>query len=120
MVESSAKVKPWRQDVKAATLDAYRRYDTAPMVGPVAVTVTFFLRRPAYHYGTGRNANLLRLNAPDHVSKKPDIDKLLRSTLDGLTEAGVWRDDSQVAQVTAAKLYSSKPGAHIAVETLEL
>ena len=48
---------------------------------------------------------------------KPDIDKLLRSTLDALGEAGLWADDSQVVHVQSSKDYADDrpPGALIKV-----
>lgn len=106
MVESSKAVKPWREAVKWAAGEAVAdsnglRYPT----GPVNVTVDFTFRRPRNHYRTGRFADLLRDDAPELVDTKPDIDKLLRSTFDALTDAGVWRDDSQVAVVIATKSY---------------
>ena len=115
LIESSARVKPWRQDVRAAALEADAHFD-----GPVSLTVGFLLRRPASHFRTGRNAHLLRDSAPPYPGKKPDIDKLLRSTLDGLGESGIWRDDAQVVEVVARKLYADHEpvGAHITIEPL--
>lgn len=116
MIESSKKVAPWRLDVKNAALSARNAADHLTYTGPVEIQATFLLARPKNHYRTGRNAHLLRDNAATFVATKPDIDKLLRSTLDGLGEAGVWRDDSQVAQVWATKTYATTaelPGAFI-------
>lgn len=66
------------------------------LTGPVALEVTFTLPRPKAHYRTGRNSHLLRDNAPHRPDRLPDLDKLLRSTMDALTAAGVWADDAQV------------------------
>ena len=128
MVESSKAVKPWREAVKYAALEALRDSPqrvmrgaveaAEPLLGPVAVTVTFRLSRPKHHYRTGANAHLLRDGAPTWPATKPDLDKLLRSTLDGLGEAGCWRDDAQVAEVSVAKVYG-QPGAEIRVEALD-
>lgn len=119
MVESSAKVKPWRQDVKYAALEDLPAAGY-PIIGPVRVQVTFYLPRPKGHYRTGRNAGLLRDSAPLFPHTKPDVDKLLRSTLDGMGEAGVWRDDSQVVGVGMWKRYADAvpPGAEITVEAM--
>ena len=118
MVESSAKVKPWRQDVKHAALDALPEGYEAP-AGPVAVRVHFTLPRPRSHYGTGRNAATVKPGAPEYHSGRPDVDKLLRSTLDALTAAGVLRDDNQVAALEGFKWYGQHPGAHITVNAME-
>ncbi|MGH9088810.1 MAG: RusA family crossover junction endodeoxyribonuclease [Acidimicrobiales bacterium] len=120
MVESSAKVKPWRQDVKAAALDAIAEAGWEPATGPVSLNITFRLSRPRSHYGTGRNAGHIKSSAPVWVDKRPDLSKLVRSTEDALTEAGVWRDDARVARLVVRKVYAEvEPvGAQIVVETL--
>lgn len=101
MVESSKKVKPWREAVKYAALEA----GVEQFTGPVSVRVTFWMARPKSHYRTGKKAHLLRHDAPEWAAGRPDLDKLLRSTFDALGEAGVWRDDSQVVLVSACKRY---------------
>ncbi|MGH3448851.1 MAG: RusA family crossover junction endodeoxyribonuclease [Nocardioidaceae bacterium] len=109
--ESSGAVKPWRQAVKWAALEATDHAGAleGALEGPLHVTVTFTVARPKGHWRTGRNAGRLRDAAPMRPAVKPDLDKLVRSTLDGLGEAGVWTDDAQVVELTALKLYPS-PG----------
>lgn len=121
MVESSKKVAPWRQDVRAAAIEAMGEH-WDPIEGPVLLAVLFYLPRPQGHYGTGRNARVLKASAPSFPAVKPDVDKLLRSTLDALGEAGCWRDDSRVVDVHAVKLYADGvlPGARITVSTPEV
>lgn len=113
MVESSKKVKPWRMAVKYAAMDAcianLLDWSNFPAHTPVHVNVIFCFARPRFHYRTGRNAHLLRDGAPKYPSGRPDLDKLLRSTLDALGEAGVFADDAQVCHVEASKAYV---GAH--------
>lgn len=113
MVESSKAVKPWRQDVVAAARQAVDSTGLEPYVHAVKVTVIFYFPRPKSHFGSGRNAGVLKDSAPHYVATKPDVDKLLRSTFDALTTAGVWRDDNLAADVLATKVYSDHPGAHI-------
>jgi len=135
MVESSKKVKPWREDVRAAALQAINGIDLATPDGeqqareqlhrirgdwkhPITVRATFFLPRPKSHYRTGRHSQLLREAAPARPATTPDLDKLIRSTLDALGSAGVYRDDSQIVSVTAAKVYADfvrPPGAIIRI-----
>ncbi|GAB2714792.1 RusA family crossover junction endodeoxyribonuclease [Streptomyces bullii] len=123
MYESSAKVKPWREAVKHAALDALA-HDEAwqPLCEAVLLEVVFTLRRPKGHYGTGRNAGVVKASAPQLPTGKPDTDKLLRSTQDALKDAGVLLDDSVVTDTSAAKRYVltgadalSHPGAVIRV-----
>jgi crossover junction endodeoxyribonuclease RusA len=122
-VESSAKVKPWRMAVKYAALNeialGVTPYET--MRGPVVLGVTFRLPRPKGHYGTGRNAGLLKPSAPWFPAGRPDLDKLLRSTFDALGEAGVWGDDAQVVKVYGSKEYATDyapTGATIRVKSV--
>ena len=112
--ESSKKVKPWRQDVKAAALAA--RNGAPPIDGPVCMRVVFTLPKP-------KSAPKTKRTYPD---RKPDIDKLLRSTLDALTEAGVFTDDARVVGVVMNKSFPNEgalsldvPGAVIYVERWE-
>ncbi|WP_447643190.1 RusA family crossover junction endodeoxyribonuclease [Nocardioides zeae] len=122
VVDDSKKTKPWRQDVTAAAYAAIQdRPDalTALSTGPLHVTIVFFLARPKAHYGTGRNAAVLKATAPTYVDKKPDVDKLVRSTLDALTDAGVYRDDNQVARLWVEKQYADHAtGAQIMIRPL--
>lgn len=114
MVESSKRVRPWREDVKQAALTALEQNpDWDPAARFVTGHIVFTLPRPRSHFRTGRNAALLRTDAPYLVGVKPDLDKLLRSTLDALDAAGVFADDSRVAQVFTAKTYphTMQPGA---------
>lgn len=109
MVESSKKVGPWRDSVStAAAVAMYQAGQSSPIDEPVEVRITFRLRRP--------------LSTPRRVIwpfRKPDIDKLLRSSLDALTAAGVISDDARVVSVVMRKEYATQStGAHIVVEAL--
>ena len=124
LVESSSRVKTWREDVKQAALDAID--SSAPngayLSGPIRLDVDFFVPRPKSHFRTGANAHLLRDKAPNRPVGKPDLDKLLRSTCDALTAAGVWSDDSCVVAIAAAKFYAARDhsiGARITITPYE-
>ena len=109
MIESSQQVAGYRDAVAAAALAAR---DGAPTLeGPLTLTVTFTLPRPDGHYGTGRNAGRLLPSAPTHPSIHPDLDKLLRATLDALDEdTKTIRNDSRIVEITTRKVY---PGGHL-------
>jgi crossover junction endodeoxyribonuclease RusA len=99
-------LKPWRDNVRSAAIEA-RAFREA-ILGPVEVDIVFTFDRPATHYGTGRNAGVLKATAPAYPAnvKSGDIDKLQRSCFDSLTDAQVWKDDCQVVRVEADKLYA--------------
>lgn len=119
MIESSKALKPWRQDVVGAALLAIGDPDVfEPFAGPVHLWVSFRFIRPKHHFRTGAHKHQLRPNAPRLVVRTPDLDKLLRSTCDALTIAGAWRDDAQVAMVTADKVYHDHPGAAIEIRSV--
>ena len=119
LVESSSAVKPWR----AAVVRDWTAAGHPPAPGAVSVSIVFRLPRPKAHYGTGRNAGKLRAAVRWlwHV-KKPDLDKLVRSTLDGLTTAGAYLDDSAVVILSVCKDYvrdGEEPGADVFVSHLQ-
>jgi len=121
--ESSKAVAPWRVDVRAATQN---QYTGAVIDAPVSVCVTFLFSRPKGHYGTGRNADRLKPSAPRHLTsvRHGDLDKLLRSTFDGLSQSaggGLIVDDSLIVEVMANKRYvedGELPGAYLTVTKL--
>lgn len=87
LVESSKKVKPWRMDVKAAA-EIVRKSIPATLDGPLWVSMVFTLPKPA-------SAPKKRRSWPD---KKPDLSKLVRSTEDAISDAGLWADDARVVE----------------------
>lgn len=96
MVESSAKVKPWRQDVAAAAAESVVEDGWVPFDGAVTVEIIFLLRRPS--------------SAPKRVRypfRKPDLDKLIRSTLDALVTAGALVDDARVTDLNIKKRFAA-------------
>jgi len=113
MVEASAKVKPWRFAVSQAALDTGE-----PMTDrPVMVQITFMFNRPKSHYNS---KGQLKPTAPLYKQTKPDLDKLCRSTLDGLTNV-LLKDDSQVVNLICCKIYAEEgelPGALITINSL--
>ncbi|KQQ22566.1 hypothetical protein ASF48_05115 [Rathayibacter sp. Leaf299] len=104
-VDDNAKtLKPWRRTVKAAGVAAMD--GAPPLDGPLQVSIKFRFERPK----TVRRA---------HPTVIPDLDKLVRSVFDALTDAEVWADDSRVVDVHATKAYAPTPGALIRVGIYE-
>lgn len=120
MIESSKQgVDAWRRDVVEAAVRVLENASLArfgapagywpqeyPLNEPLAVSMVFTTVRPKNHYRTGRNAHLLHERAPARPSGKPDLSKLLRSTEDALTTAGLIKDDALIVEYDrAAKVY---------------
>ncbi|MDV7391094.1 RusA family crossover junction endodeoxyribonuclease, partial [Arthrospira platensis SPKY1] len=77
-----------------------------PLDCPVRVDVWFIFDRPKSHFGTGRNADVLKPSAPKRMTTPPDVDKLARTVLDALTVAGVLADDKLVCELRSLKRYA--------------
>lgn len=95
--ESSSKVRPWRQDVVAAAVEAILETPGfRPIDAPVFLTVEFYVPRPKGHPKSRRTV-------PTTI---PDLDKLLRSTDDALKTAGVISDDSVIIDIWTRDRYT--------------
>ena len=109
--------KPWR-DAVANTIG--EMVDT-PFEGPLELTMPFSFPRPKSHYGTGKNSDLIKGSAPKHHAQKPDLDNVIKSTMDAMNGV-LYLDDKQVIQVTALKGWadrSEQPGLQLdAIESL--
>lgn len=103
LIESARGLKDWR---RAITDAAWSHAGLEPWTGPVSVGLTFYVARPKGHHVAGDPSRPVKANAPDVPTTKPDLDKLVRAVLDAMTDAGVWRDDSQVVWLQARKAYA--------------
>lgn len=106
MQDNRERQKPW-----ASLISLYAQRKIAQLLeGPVAINLIFHMPRPKAHFGKGG----LKAGAPSFHSVKPDLDKLERAVLDALTSI-IWRDDSQVAMLSGAKIYSDQPGVKVTI-----
>lgn len=111
---------------KAIAWEARKAWRHDPIEGPVSVRCLFFLPRPKSHFGTGKNASVLKSSAPRFPVQKPDGDKLERASWDALSRT-IFSDDAQVVDWSGAKRWaehddsagwgSGVPGVQITVET---
>ena len=97
MLEGGSKVgrekqKAWRHSVSATARDIAADLDE-PMDGPLDLSIKFRFPMPKSRPARARERGLW----PHMV--KPDIDKVLRCTLDGLTDGGLIRDDARIFRV---------------------
>lgn len=116
MVESSKAVGPWREAVRAET--QHTMDGRASLTGPLQVIIDFHLPRPKSHMAARGG---LRPSAPPWPAGKPDLDKLARAALDGLTSGGAWLDDAQVVTLIARKSYADDqhpPGMRARIEEM--
>ena len=105
VVDDAKRSKPWQALVSAAAADALGGGEQ--LAGPLVLEVDFYVTRPAGHYGSGRNAEVLRAAAPRYPTTRPDVTKLLRGVEDALTSV-VWHDDAQVVEQVAGSGTASR------------
>lgn len=139
LVESSKKVKPWRELVEEAAREAMKRAAVPmwaittkgervlclagedpyayplPLDVPLRLRMIFTLPKPT-------SAPKGRITYP---MRMPDGSKLQRSTEDALTSAGLWKDDARVVEWVGAKRYPGEgegaldePGVRITIEVI--
>lgn len=88
-------IRSWESGVREAVANAVG-FRTTPMFCGVAlrVDVTFYMKRPAGHW-TPKGAFSAKAREQPYPFNKPDVDKLLRCTLDPMSGA-VFDDDCRV------------------------
>lgn len=98
-------LKPWRQELATMAMLAVSENNAHPVTSEaVHVKCIFYFQKPK----STKKSVVQKLT-------KPDLDKLIRAALDGMT--GIcYRDDSQVVGVEAYKLFADYPHTHITVE----
>lgn len=101
ITNANAKTRPWEQAIRAEASAAGCR----PGIGPILVEAEFCFPRNKGHLG---KFGLLP-SAPRTHTKKPDLDKLVRALLDGLTGLA-FADDAQVVELRVTKRYAPENG----------
>lgn len=119
VVDANANSRPWKAQVADAAAQAMNGpggplFEGKLLDGPLGLEVTFYFPRPKSHYGTGYNKNTIRPGAPRYPSLRPDTTKLLRAIEDAMTGV-VWRDDAQIVDQRARKLYGESARAEVSV-----
>lgn len=110
---NAIKLKGWDASVREAALESVgERAEPVFVDVPLAVSIVFRLARPGGHWGNKG----LKSSAPQHPSKKPDADKLARSTIDSLSGL-VFDDDARIVRLVVTKEYAQpgREGAAISV-----
>ncbi len=79
---------------------------------PVGVYLYIRLPIPQSYSKKRREACLSGIEKP---AKKPDIDNLAKSVLDGMNGV-IWKDDAQIVSLHVTKVYSSGSGVDVLVK----
>ena len=99
------KLRPWRSEVTRIARASW--LDRGQLTGPVRLDLVFVFERPVS----------VKRARP---SVFPDLDKLVRAVGDGVTDAGIWKDDGQVIRIVAEKVYGAAPGVHVSVSEVSV
>ena len=105
----------WKSEIALAAREFIPKEKIA---GPIHLTLHFFIPRPKSHYGTGKNAKVLKPSAPMYHTSKPDADNLTKAACDALTRIGMWEDDDQVVVWDGRKVYHESPGMDVWINEL--
>lgn len=99
--DDGGRLAPWRE---AIGWHARMAYKGELIQGAVVLAMEFVKPRPKNHYGTGKNAEVLKDSAPAAPIIQPDVLKLARAAEDALTNV-LYVDDSQVVTELISKRY---------------
>lgn len=91
------------------------QYREEPVGMPVILDVTFFMPIPK---STSKVKQRAMINGTFYHMVKPDVDNLTKWIGDILNGV-VIKDDSQIVEIHAKKIYSTKPGTHVRIIPIE-
>ena len=109
--------KTERYEARVATFAQQAMAGARPLVGGVALSVVARFSIPASWSKKRRQA---AMDGLEHVTKRPDLDNVLKAIKDGMNGIA-WLDDSQVVRlVDCRKVYAEQPGVDVIVAGLEV
>lgn len=117
-VDSNPKSKDWKKRVGQAAQEAMELAGLkAPADGPLKLVLRFHRTRPKGHFGSGKNADILKLSSPQYPETKPDVLKTARAIEDAMSKI-VYRDDSQIVREILSKDFALQDSCEIEVWTM--
>mgnify|MGYP001222990834 CR=1 FL=1 len=110
---------PSKDDKADFRIVAQQKAPAQPFSKPLFVEIVCYFSRPKSHYGSGKNADVLKPSVPFHHTKKPDADNCAKFVFDALN--GIfWTDDSIIAGFKVHKAYCIKPRTEVSVFEMEV
>jgi Holliday junction resolvase RusA-like endonuclease len=105
--DNPAPLRVWRKLVVAAAREAAMSQGVPLLRGAVELQASFRITQPP---------SVKR----EYPSVRPDLDKLLRALMDGISDAQcVWEDDARVVRIVTEEAYAPRPGVLVTVTALE-
>lgn len=94
-----------------------KQYANQPVLeGALRTSLKFFIKPPRYISKIKRNKQALT-NETILVSKKADLDNYIKSLLDSANGI-LYKDDGQIAEIYAIKVYSESPRIELEIEEI--
>lgn len=112
VTDDAKRSRPWKTTV--AEIAAAAMGGRPLLNGPLELSIDVYVPRPKGHYG----ARGVLPSAPLFPAVRPDVTKLVRAIEDALTGI-VWRDDAQIVDQHARKLYGEPAAAIVTVTTID-
>jgi Holliday junction resolvase RusA-like endonuclease len=112
LIFSTAKKKQYLMDI---AMLAKPHAPREPWLGPIHLEILFVLPRPKYAMAKSYDDGLI------WAPVNPDEDNLSKSSVDGLSKAGFWKNDAQIVRKKIRKCFAEKTGMarfEIAIEEL--
>lgn len=105
-------MKAWRAECSKLIKEVFEAEELTE--APLKIDATFYIKPPKYIYSKKKLRE--KLEAEEiFCGKKPDIDNYLKALLDSMTGI-VFKDDGQVVECRARKLYSLNPRIDFTIE----
>jgi Holliday junction resolvase RusA-like endonuclease len=105
---------PKNQEKQQCKWQLRSQFREEPIKAPVSIDLTFYMPIPKNVSGVIKRQ---MLNGVCYHMARPDIDNLQKFTLDCLNDI-VLADDSQVVEIRARKIFSTKPGTLIRINVV--
>lgn len=113
--DNNPRSRDWMACVRAAALEAFKG---DVLREPLIFIAKFYFPRPKGHFGSGRNAHVIKQSAPPVPMGRPDLLKLARGVEDALI--GIcYADDSLIVREFLAKDYGEPARAEIEIRKCE-
>lgn len=108
------KMKAWRR--QCSKLIAKHHADQPSLEGALRTRVKFFIKAPQYISKVKKNRQALT-DEIIPVSKKADLDNYIKALFDSANGI-LYKDDGQIAEIYAVKVYSASPRIEFEIEEI--
>ena len=105
---------PSAGDKKDFLAKAMEHRPDVPLDGPITLILVCVYPRPGSHFGTGRNAGVLKETAPFWHDQTPDWDNVGKFVGDALNGM-FWKDDRLIVVPVMYEIYGAVPGIGVIV-----